>query len=46
MPGGALLAALGLCSRRPGFARSHLSKIFDKTGVARQAEPVRLLLPK
>jgi hypothetical protein len=27
----------------PGFARSHLSKIFDKT---RQAEPVRLLLPK
>ena len=29
-----------------GTARSHLSKIFDKTGVARQAELVRLLLQK
>ena len=29
-----------------GTARSHLSKIFDKTGVTRQAELVRLLLQK
>lgn len=29
-----------------GTARSHLSKIFDKTGVGRQAELVRLLLQK
>lgn len=29
-----------------GTARSHLSKIFDKTGVSRQAELVRLLLQK
>ena len=29
-----------------GTARSHLSKIFDKTGVRRQAELVRLLLQK
>jgi DNA-binding CsgD family transcriptional regulator len=29
-----------------GTARSHLSKIFDKTGVTRQAELVRLLLRK
>jgi DNA-binding CsgD family transcriptional regulator/GAF domain-containing protein len=29
-----------------GTARSHLSKIFDKTGVTRQAELVRLLLKK
>ncbi|MGZ3295529.1 MAG: helix-turn-helix transcriptional regulator [Xanthobacteraceae bacterium] len=29
-----------------GTARSHLSKIFDKTGVPRQAELVRLLLQK
>lgn len=29
-----------------GTARSHLSKIFDKTGVNRQAELVRLLLQK
>ena len=27
-----------------GTARSHLSKIFDKTGVTRQAKLVRLLL--
>ena len=27
-------------------ARSHLSKIFDKTGVSRQAELVRLLMQK
>jgi DNA-binding CsgD family transcriptional regulator len=27
-----------------GTARSHLSKIFDKTGVRHQAELVRLLL--
>jgi DNA-binding CsgD family transcriptional regulator len=29
-----------------GTARSHLSKIFDKTGVSRQAELVRLLLQR
>jgi DNA-binding NarL/FixJ family response regulator len=29
-----------------GTARSHLSKIFDKTGVRHQAELVRLLLQK
>jgi DNA-binding CsgD family transcriptional regulator len=29
-----------------GTARSHLTKIFDKTGVTRQAELVRLLLQK
>jgi DNA-binding CsgD family transcriptional regulator len=29
-----------------GTARSHLSKIFDKTGVTRQAELVRLILQK
>ena len=29
-----------------GTARSHLAKIFDKTGVTRQAELVRLLLQK
>jgi DNA-binding CsgD family transcriptional regulator len=29
-----------------GTARSHLSKIFDKSGVNRQAEFVRLLLQK
>jgi DNA-binding CsgD family transcriptional regulator len=29
-----------------GTARSHLSRIFDKTGVTRQAELVRLLLQK
>jgi len=29
-----------------GTARSHLTKIFDKTGVSRQAELVRLLLQK
>ncbi|WP_027550712.1 helix-turn-helix transcriptional regulator [Bradyrhizobium sp. Cp5.3] len=29
-----------------GTARSHLSRIFDKTGVSRQAELVRLLLQK
>ncbi|MGW1422207.1 helix-turn-helix transcriptional regulator [Bradyrhizobium manausense] len=29
-----------------GTARSHLSKIFDKTGVTRQAELVRLMLQK
>lgn len=29
-----------------GTARSHLSKIFDKTGVSRQAELVRLLMKK
>ena len=29
-----------------GTARSHLSKIFDKTGVSRQAELVRLVLQK
>ena len=29
-----------------GTARSHLTKIFDKTGAARQAELVRLLLQK
>src|SRR5713226_8596009 len=29
-----------------GTARSHLSKIFDKSGVTRQAELVRLLLQR
>ena len=29
-----------------GTARSHLSRIFDKTGVTRQAELVRLLMKK
>jgi DNA-binding CsgD family transcriptional regulator len=29
-----------------GTARSHLSKIFDKTGILRQAELVRLILQK
>jgi DNA-binding CsgD family transcriptional regulator len=29
-----------------GTARGHLSKIFDKTGVSRQAELVRLLLQR
>jgi len=29
-----------------GTARSHLSKVFDNTGVTRQAELVRLILKK
>lgn len=39
----ATAARLGITD---GTARSHLSKIFDKTGVSRQAELVRLLLQK
>ncbi|MGH7247371.1 MAG: helix-turn-helix transcriptional regulator, partial [Pseudomonadota bacterium] len=37
-------AAARRCGITDGTAKSHLSRIFDKTGTHRQAELVRLLL--
>lgn len=46
LKGGGRRAAAERLGIADGTARSHLSKIFDKTGVRRQAELVRLLLQK
>ncbi|WP_426418362.1 LuxR C-terminal-related transcriptional regulator [Bradyrhizobium genosp. A] len=44
--GGDRRDAAGRLSVTDGTARSHLSKIFDETGVSRQAELARLLWQK